>query len=107
VAGIAIISLSLLVWRMRKYKKDKALTAVEAAGPDLMRQGKSDMSSIPPYAYSARSELQTITPIRYRYLVDICPTPERNPQSKRSRPVFFESSKILSYNFIGVVIHLP
>jgi hypothetical protein len=59
VAGIAIVSLSLVIWRMRRYRKDKAFTAVEAAGADSMVKGQNDMSSISPYTYSTRTELPT------------------------------------------------
>jgi hypothetical protein len=61
VAGIAIIGLSfLLVWRTRKHKKDKkALATIQATVSDSTRQSQSVMSSMSPYAYSTRTELQT------------------------------------------------
>lgn len=61
VAGIAIIGLSLLlVWRTRKHKKDKeALAAIQATISDSTRQSQSVMSSMSPYSYSTRTELQT------------------------------------------------
>ncbi len=67
VAGIAIVALSILLFRMtRKHKKDKAkLAAIQARGPDSTRQSQSVISSTPaisPYAYSTRTELQTDGP---------------------------------------------
>jgi hypothetical protein len=60
ISGIAIVALSLLLlWRTRKHKKDKAaLSAIQATGLDSTRQSQSVMSSISPYAYSTRTELQ-------------------------------------------------